>query len=110
MCNCGFCRGLSFLNNSDWACFILCFGTGTAYDSFLSHASCSKETTCILQRNKVREVHFKSNTKQSSRIFIHSVEVSSCIIKQAWGKNESLAQMCSTFAVGSSVLPEEWSW
>lgn len=59
---------------------LFCFGTGTVYDSFLSHAS--KETTCILQRNKVREVYFKSNMKQSSRIFINSVEVLSCVIKQ----------------------------
>lgn len=79
------------------------------YDSFLSHASCSKETTHISQRNKVREIHLKSNTKQSSRIFINSVEVLSCVIKQTLGKKMNLAQMCFTFAVGISVLPEEWS-
>lgn len=86
MCSRGFYRALSFFNNSDWACFILYFGTVSAYDSFLSHASCSKETTCILQRNKVREVHFKSNTEQLSMIFINSVEVLSCVIRQIWGK------------------------
>lgn len=74
MCNRHFCRGRLFLNNSDCVCFILCSGTDTVYDSFLSHASSSKETTHILQCNKAREVHFRLRMKQSSRIFIHSVE------------------------------------
>lgn len=65
------------------------------YDSFLSHASFSKETTHILQCNKAREVHFRLNMKQSSRIFICSVEVSPCIIKQTCRAREKKKTSCT---------------
>lgn len=86
MCSWSFYRQLSFFSNSDRGCVILSIGAVRAHDSFLSHASCCKETTCVLQPTKVREVHFQLHADQPSRILNYSVEAASCGTKQTWEK------------------------
>lgn len=89
MCNQHFCRELLFLSNSDCACLFSVLALVQRMINICLMLAVAKKPPHTLQCNKAREVHFRLNMKQLAGIFINSVEVSPCIIKQTCRKKRS---------------------